>query len=161
MLSRTVVGPGFALAGCVALLAGGLAGGCAASGSSAAAASGAAEMSTLQSAAGDAEVVVVAMHADWCGACQRLGPKIEQAAAGLSGQPVQFVKADLTNRDDPAAEATLSEWGLGRLYDDNRGRTGLAYVVDADTGEVLDTITAGQTPEQISADVTRAIASAG
>lgn len=107
------------------------------------------------------EVLAVAMHADWCGTCLQLGPKLLEAAGPLEAQGVQVVKADHTSRTDPAARATLAELGLSSLYERNGGATGLVYLVDADTGEVLDQIRgANFSVAQISTKLTNALAEA-
>ncbi|MEM7756454.1 MAG: thioredoxin domain-containing protein [Planctomycetota bacterium] len=105
-----------------------------------------------------AEVVLVAMHADWCGACTSLGPKVVAAASEMDGRGVKLVKADLTDRENPAGKATLETMGLGGLYAENKGKTGLVYILDADSGEVLGTIRGNSvTTASIVEDVSAAL----
>ncbi|MEM7628674.1 MAG: thioredoxin domain-containing protein [Planctomycetota bacterium] len=108
------------------------------------------------------KVLAVAMHADWCGTCQTLGPRLMEAAGPLEARGVQVVKADHTSRTDPQAESTLTDIGLGDLYAKNGGKTGVVYLVDADSGAVLDEIRgANHSVEQIATKLTGALAEAG
>jgi len=116
----------------------------------------------LQEASGDAEIVLVAMHADWCGACERMGPEVMEAMGQIDAKSVKLVKADLTDRDNPAGKASLDAMGLGDLYKKNGGKTGVLYIVDADSGEVLGKLQGGRAKtETIVADVNAALADLG
>ena len=108
------------------------------------------------------KVLAVAMHADWGGTCQTRGPRLMEAAGPLEARGVQVVKADHTSRTDPQAESTLTDIGLGDLYAKNGGKTGVVYLVDADSGAVLDEIRgANHSVEQIATKLTGALAEAG
>ena len=120
-----------------------------------------ADAGTPVAAADGAEVYVVAMHADWCATCTRLGPEVKRALGELEGQPLRFVKADLTDRDSPAGEAALRNLGLGKLYEMNKGKTGVVYVVDASDGRVLRRLGGNSDSTMIAAEVRGAIAEAG
>jgi thiol-disulfide isomerase/thioredoxin len=115
--------------------------------------------SMLSEAMGDTEVVLVAMHADWCGTCERMGPKLMEAMDGYDSSRVKFVKADLTDRANPAAKATLAGMGMEGLLEKNAGKTGLVYVVDVKTGEIISKIYGKEaTVVSIKADVDAALA---
>lgn len=117
--------------------------------------------SALRAATGEAEVVLVEMWAEWCGACQRLDPQVAAAVEQMGDRPVRLVKADLTDRNGPAAEATLREMGLGGLYEKNSGKTGVVYIVNADTGEVMGEISGTRvTSAEIVARVSEALEAA-
>lgn len=106
-------------------------------------------------------VLAVAMHADWCGTCQTLGPRLVEAAGPLEARGVKVVKADHTSRTNPEAQATLEGIGLGDLYERNGGKTGIVYLVDADTGRVLDEIRgANHSVDQIATRLTGVLAEA-
>lgn len=106
------------------------------------------------------EVVAVAMKADWCGACKQLEPKVMEAMDQVDGLPVKLVGADYTDRKNPATKSTLSGLGLDNLEASNGGKTGLIYLVDADTGEVLDTIRNDKSAAQIAEAMRQAVAAA-
>jgi len=113
---------------------------------------------TLDRATGEAEVVGVAMHADWCGVCKEMGPEIMEARGNVENEPFYFIKADHTNRDNPAAAQTLEQFGLGSLYQQNGGKTGVLYLIDAETGEVIrQTGGRGTTSEEITREIERAL----
>ncbi|MEO1008242.1 MAG: thioredoxin domain-containing protein [Planctomycetota bacterium] len=118
------------------------------------------DQSRLTAYAGEAEVVAVAMHADWCGACQQLGPKMQQAATDLDDPRLTLVKADLTDRDSPTGERTLDEIGLSSLFESNGGATGVVYLIDAETGAMLGEITNGNSAASIREKLSDAIATA-
>jgi len=128
--------------------------GCASDGDSAKAEQGADRMvephnATLDAMTGEAEVIGVAMHADWCGACQTLGPKVTEAMRQLDDDRVH-----------PVATSTLASFGLSGLEELNDGKTGVLYLVDAQTGEVLGRIGGSVTVEQIRAQLAEALATA-
>ena len=115
----------------------------------------------LAEGAGDAEIVIVAMHADWCGTCRVLGPELEEAVARLGDQPITVVKADLTDRDNPEGKATLFALGLDDLYRRNDGKTGVLYLVDADTGTVVGVLSGRSDNEFIERTVRGAVGANG
>jgi len=120
-----------------------------------------ANQARLDTAAADAEVVAVAMHADWCATCQVLGPRMVEAADTLADPRLKLVKADLTDRQNPDAAGTLAGMGLSDLYAQNAGKTGIIYLVDADTGAVLGEITGTSvTADEIAATLRQTIARA-
>lgn len=118
------------------------------------------DVGTPVAAVDGSEVYVVAMYADWCGKCKALEPEMMAAKSLLSNSPAKFVKADLTDRANPAGKATLDKLGLGELYKANKGKTGLLYVVDADNGKVLRKIKSGTKSADIASTIRSAIAEA-
>lgn len=104
------------------------------------------------------EVLVVAFHADWCPACQALGPKMMKSVfPEIKDEPYLLVKLDLTDRDSNQAEYMLSALGLGNLWEQYGRKTGFALVIDAQTKEVLHTLNASENPEAMVADIRSAI----
>jgi len=104
------------------------------------------------------EVLVVAFHADWCPACQTLGPKMMKGVfPEIKDEPYLLVKLDLTDRDSNQAEYMLSALGLGNLWEKYGRKTGFALVIDAQTKEVLHTLNASENPEAMVADIRSAI----
>ncbi len=102
-----------------------------------------ADQRQLESAAGGAQVVAVAMTADWCGPCKALEPKFNEALTTLPYNSVRVIRADYSDRSNPEARATLRDAGLESLERSNNGTTGVVYLLDADTGAVLGDIRGG------------------
>ncbi|MEQ8843556.1 MAG: thioredoxin domain-containing protein [Phycisphaerales bacterium] len=94
----------------------------------------------LENAAGEAPVVAVMMTADWCSTCKTLEPRVQQAMTSMPYNSVAMVYADYTDRQSPAAEQTLADAGLTSLHESNGGKTGIVYLIDADTGAIVGEI---------------------
>ncbi len=89
-------------------------------------------------------VYAVMMHADWCGTCKAMGPKIAQARVEgeLDSKDVLFVKLDLTNKQTKHQAAMMAEiLGFSELYESNAGKTGYMLLIDAKTGKKITSIT--------------------
>ena len=76
--------------------------------------------------------LIVKIHADWCGTCQRLGPTFEALEREI-GSDARIVVLDVT---DEAAEtrsaAEADRLGIRVFFDSYRGKTGTVGVIDAD-----------------------------
>lgn len=135
-------------------------GGCASTGSTEMMTS--ADQQQLEQAAAGAPVVAVAMVADWCPPCKTLEPRLDEALATLPAGSVRVIRADMTNTKTPEGRETLREAGLSSLFETNGGKTGLVYLLDADTGAILGDIRGGGlTAGQIRERLNDAIAAAG
>jgi len=107
-------------------------------------------------------VYAVMMHADWCGACKAMDPKISQARAdgNLDDKDVLFVKLDLTNDATQHQAAMMAEMlGFSELYKNNAGKTGFMVLIDANSGEKITSITNKHDSASIAARITEAIKS--
>jgi thiol-disulfide isomerase/thioredoxin len=83
-----------------------------------------------------AKIAVVKFHADFCGACKNLEPKISELK-GKFDESVVFVKFDFTNDNVKAKTRTFaSEQGLNSVLESNSG-TGYLVVYDLKTKQVL------------------------
>ena len=105
-------------------------------------------------------VYAVMMHADWCGACKALAPKVSQARenANLDGKGVLFVKLDLTNDKTKHQAAMMAAvLGITELYESNAGKTGFLLLINAESGEKIARITNKQDAESISVKITETI----
>lgn len=84
------------------------------------------------------KVLVVAFHADWCGGCKVLGPRMmNEVLPSVQGEPLLVVKLDMTDKASVEPEYMLSALGLGHLWSEYGGKTGFALVVDAQTKQVI------------------------
>lgn len=106
----------------------------------------------------DPAVIAMYMYADWCGACQAIKPKMEEAKPEFEGQPVLFVKMNMTN-DFTAHQSKLlaARLGLSEIFEKNEGMTGFVLLLDANTNEVIDKITTDDDTEGIIAKITNAL----
>ncbi len=117
---------------------------------------------SLEATAGEAEVVAVMMTADWCPPCRTLKPNVQQAMTSMPYNSVAIVYADYTDRRDPAAMETLAEAGLSSLYESNGGKTGVVYLLDADSGAILGQVSGGSaSASEIKTALEAAVQAAG
>jgi Thioredoxin. len=89
-------------------------------------------------------VYAVMMHADWCGACKALDPKVTQARveAKLDDKDVLFVTFDLTDDMTKAQSAMMAaSMGITEVYESNAGKTGFMLLVNAESGDKLARVT--------------------
>jgi len=104
------------------------------------------------------KVMVVAMHADWCGKCKVLGPKLMNDVAPATGHDgALFVKVDQTSKDSAQAEYLMAALGLGDLWGEHGGKTGYALLVDAQSKRVISTLRADQSAEAMTDEIESAI----
>ena len=98
---------------------------------------------------------VVAFHADWCGSCKILGPKVEGAMNALDAETkakLAKVKFDFT--DDATKAATKEKAQMHNLEaqlpsGEGKPPTGFVKVIDTETGTVLAKITKTMSEEEI------------
>ncbi len=118
------------------------------------------DAAVLRDQAGGAQLDLVLMRADWCAQCHVLGAKLDRVMPAFESEPVKLIVADLTDIHHPAGKAVLEQEGLGALFESNRGRTGVLYLIDAETGEVYDRVYSRASDEEIRGDIERALAKA-
>lgn len=87
----------------------------------------------------EADIMLVKMHADWCGNCKALNPHWDSAQNDRLGkQNVLFVKFDITNQQTRAhSEMLANELGLGDVWEARSGSTGQMFIVDRSTKKVI------------------------
>jgi thiol:disulfide interchange protein len=102
-------------------------------------------------------LLVVAFHAEWCGKCKVLGPKVMGDVAPAFRTDVLFVKLDLTDKDSPQAEYMLAALGLGDLWAEHAGKTGFALIVDPDTKKVVGTLRSDESADDLKSAVKAAL----
>ncbi|MFN0023357.1 MAG: TlpA family protein disulfide reductase [Parvularculaceae bacterium] len=111
-----------------------------------------------QKSAGKASVVAASFTSAWCAACRILEPRLADAMSAFSDRAVEFVDFDFTFGDTLALADLAKAHDLSRLYEANKGATGFTVLVDANTGEIIDTLTMNFSPGDIRAAIERALA---
>ena len=105
----------------------------------------------------NATTYAIAYHADWCGSCKILGPKVKEMKASLPPEvsdKVEFIKFDFTDDDTKETSQALAEAkGLSEMYM-NHAKTGQLMIVDIETGTILATIKKDFSVEEIKGAIT-------
>lgn len=92
---------------------------------------------------------IIMFHADTCGKCKILGPKVKGAVNSLDKNSVNIVKFDYTNRATINSSKELAaEKGLVNLQKKYGAKTGFAVIVDSH-GHEVHTISANDSIEAI------------
>ena len=87
--------------------------------------------SAEEPAASDSRPLIVKIHADWCGTCQRLVPTFA-ALAGEIGSEARIVVLDVTDEASAnLAAAEAERLGIRGFFDAYRSKTGTVGVIDA------------------------------
>ena len=108
------------------------------------------------------DVLAVAFHADWCGTCEQLEEPVGETAKAVGDKPVLFVKLDLTNEETQAqAELLAGALGIDEVWAEHSNRTGFVLLIDRESGEVIDRLTARQSSDEMIELVDAALARAG
>lgn len=109
----------------------------------------------------DPDVYAVVFHADWCGLCRVLDPKVREVWPSFADAPLQMVTLDFTDQTTTKAAAALAaEHGLEDIYAAEAGRTGFIVLVDAASGEEVGRIGARDSVAQIRSKLRTALANA-
>ena len=86
------------------------------------------------------KIAAIKFHADYCGSCKKLEPKITELKSTFKDQGVVFVKFDLTDDASKSKTKTLaSAEGLENVLNSNKG-TGYIVLYDLKTKKVVGTL---------------------
>lgn len=106
------------------------------------------------------EVIGVFMHADWCGGCKKLKPKLKAVKPRFKNKPVLFTGFEKTNDFTKEQSRMLaSQMGLMQLYKDHKGKTAYVVLVDADTKEELDILKYRESKQELENSIVSALKS--
>ena len=101
----------------------------------------------------EATTTAVAFHADWCGGCKILGPKMEEVFNNLDDETkakVKMVKFNFTDDATKAASKELAaQHGISDIYPEGKPSTGIVKLLDND-GSVLTEIHYKMSVEEIT-----------
>lgn len=90
------------------------------------------------------KIVAITMHADWCGTCKELNPKVENVQSDFEDEGVLFTKFDFTDDFTIKQSRLMANWiGIGDIFRESqeRGATGYMILVDGETYEMIGRIT--------------------
>jgi len=103
-------------------------------------------------------VIGVKMDAEWCGKCQAMNPKLDNVMPEFKDDGILFVKFNMTDEFTTKQAGLLAErMNLKSLFDDHKGSTGYMVLLDADSGEVLDTLQSELTEEELISKIRSAL----
>jgi len=107
---------------------------------------------------GEPELVAATFSSAWCSACKILEPRLSKVIPEFANRPVKFVELDFTfgQRSEIADQAQAE--GLGHIYPQFKGATGFTLLVDADSGEIIDSLTINHSTRAMRAALAQALA---
>ncbi len=111
-----------------------------------------------QKAAAAPRVIAASFTSAWCSSCRILEPRLAKAMPAFKGAAIEFVEFDFTFGETEELAARASAQGLARLYEANKGATGFTVLVDARSGEIIDTLTMNFSAEDMTGAISRALA---
>ena len=112
-----------------------------------------------QASFAQAKLKLIMLTADWCANCRVLEPAIARALETFSADDVDYVEIDLTrmNASDDArrgisaaSRVRLSMHRADWIWEKHAERTGLSFLIAADTGEPLACLTSAVPAETIA-----------
>ncbi|MEZ5894907.1 MAG: hypothetical protein R3C40_06420 [Parvularculaceae bacterium] len=106
---------------------------------------------------GKPEIVAATFASEWCPACKVLEPNLAEVIPGFAGEPVTFIVFDFTFGERKEVAELADANGVGEIYARNKGATGFTLLIDADTGEIIDTLTMNFSQKAMRAAIARAI----
>jgi len=108
----------------------------------------------------DPEIIAATFSSAWCSSCKILEPRLKAVVPTFADAPVKFVKLDFSLGQRGAVEKKANREGLGEIYPQFKGATGFTLLVDADTGEIVDSLTIRHSEKAMRAAIAQAIAKA-
>jgi len=103
-------------------------------------------------------LMVVTLHADWCGTCKRLDPKLNALRQDVEGKPVLFMKLDLTDdKRRGQAEYLAALLEIGQAYREYGSKTGLALLIEAESRQVIGRLTVEDDPDAMKRKIAAAM----
>jgi len=100
----------------------------------------------------EATLVAIRIHADWCGRCKALDPKLAAAQASTADLPIEHLRLDYTRKDDAALTAALKARGLHEpvlLAMGGKYVTGQLILVDLTSKQLLRTLPSDASEQDI------------
>jgi len=105
------------------------------------------------------KLIALQFHADWCGSCKTIDPRLAKARESLGDQPVLWITLDQTDKAGKLqSELMVSTLGLDAMYSATKKRTGFIVLLDAQTRKPVARITKQHDADQIVEAVKTALA---
>ncbi|RZO67324.1 MAG: thioredoxin [Parvularculaceae bacterium] len=104
------------------------------------------------------EVIAVTFSSAWCASCKILKPRLARVIPAYEDKPIQFLDLDFTLGRKKALRRTAVQYGFEAIFDELAGATGFTLLIDHDTGEIIDTITANYSEKAMHASLSAAFA---
>lgn len=108
--------------------------------------------------AGEPELIAATFSSEWCASCRVLKPNLARVLPDFAGKPVRFVEYDFTFGQTEAIRAQADADGIGEIYARFKGATGFTVLVDAGSGEIIDTLTMNHSSAAIADALDNALA---
>lgn len=106
------------------------------------------------------EIIAATFSSAWCSSCKILEPRLEALVPDFADKPVKFVKLDFTLGQRGAVADKAAREGLAHIYPQYKGATGFTLLVDAETGDIVDSLTIRHSEQAMRAAIAQAIATA-
>lgn len=109
--------------------------------------------SVVADGTGKAELVVVTFSSAWCAPCRLLKPRLAAAVPKFQSAPVRFVELDYTFGPEPDVSGLTDVPGAADFVARSGGATGYTALLDADTGEIISTLTSAHSQRGIENEI--------
>ncbi len=133
----------------------------AACGPSTAAPDSLAAVKEITAPAEETRVVAVLSYASWCGSCKVLDPKINAIRAENTFNGVEFFALDYSAKDTDSFFASADTLGIGETMRSEFAdgvKTGVLYLVDVDSGAIVDRVYKSMDEATIKAAIDASVA---
>jgi len=101
------------------------------------------------------KLLLVKYHADWCGSCKEIEPKITKLNSRLKGKPIKYIALDLTNKASTKNAKTLaSNYGISDLIAEKQ-KTGYVAIIDANSKKILGKLYKTQSVEEMQQQINK------
>lgn len=106
-------------------------------------------------------LVAAVFRSAWCGQCRILDPRIEDVRREFAGEPIGWVEFDFTLGARRGLRQRAEAEGIAEIYDRLAGRSGFLVLMDRQSGQVIEIVTARYGRPQIRDALERALAVIG
>ncbi|WP_019959588.1 TlpA family protein disulfide reductase [Woodsholea maritima] len=105
----------------------------------------------------EARIAGVLFRSTWCPPCHILEPRLNAAKRDYQGR-IHFVRFDFSFRDEETLRDQARAEGLVGVFNHYQNQLGVLVLMDRDSGQVLEVITARYSAEDIEDAFERALA---
>ncbi len=106
------------------------------------------------------KVIAVQIFANWCEPCEHMEEAANQLSDRFDGSPILGIVLDVSDLSTRYhAKLLASALDLNALYQEKKGTLGVIYLIDGESKALIETLTAADDFEAMSAKVRKALAS--